>query len=90
MSRARFIASITGMPHKRASLAAITHRIAVAHGYSLQTVMGTDRTDGPNAARQEVMATANRYGVSKAELARFFKRDWSTIHHGINAAERRT
>ncbi|MEO9633084.1 MAG: helix-turn-helix domain-containing protein [Sulfitobacter sp.] len=59
------------------------------HGIRLPDFFGKTRTHDVAHRRQECMAELRQQGFTLSRIARLFKRDHTTVQHGIEAVKRR-
>ena len=78
-----------GEPWARAIILEALREAASVSGRPVRELRGnyTDRLS--TQARQAVIWDAHRKGVTQASLARFFKKDHTTIIHAIKVAQQR-
>lgn len=81
MSRARFLASITGEPVDAVS--ALVRKISRAHEVSPEAIMGPKRTSELVVARWNLWAELYSTGMAIKEIGRRCNRDHSTVLHGL-------
>jgi chromosomal replication initiation ATPase DnaA len=92
MSRARFIASITGRPAQGWTIESIIEAVTQQTGVTRRAILSRVKTRNVTAARQEVMRRAYFTGLySLPEIGRALGRDHTTVSSGIRrACQRRT
>ena len=63
--------------------------VVAEHGATLAEVCSRSRQSQVVEARQELWRALEETGMSQSAIGRLFKRDHSTVHHGITQAEKR-
>ena len=72
-----------------ATMTDIVARVALIYGLSVDELRGKGREIRVSHPRQEAMLMMHEAGYSMPRIGRFFKRDHTTILHGIRAARTR-
>lgn len=85
MSRASFLASITGQP-RLVCVQQIARDVARAYGVPVAQIMGARRQRPIVAARHEVMRRAYAAGLSLTDIGASMRRDHTSVLNGIRRA----
>jgi chromosomal replication initiation ATPase DnaA len=87
MSRARFIASITGRPIEGWTIETIITAVSRETGIHRRAILSADRSKDVTAARHEAMRRAHATGrYSLSQIGRAMKRDHTSVVNGIRRA----
>ena len=93
MSHARFIQSITDATSQinatRRTMPDICRQHARDAGLTVADMRGYSRTQALAWTRQNAMRVMHAEGYSSPQIGTYFRRDPSTVSHGIRASERR-
>lgn len=73
----------------RLRMAQIAERIAASRGITLAELRGPSRQRPVAWCRQDAMLALRRAGYSASTIGRYFRRDHTTVVHGVQAAEGR-
>ena len=78
-----------GDPWSRSVIIEALQEASEVSGRSIAELTSVKRDKITAQARQAVMWQAHSKGVSYSSMARFFKRDHTTVMHGVKAAAQR-